>query len=415
MKKVITIVLAVAISIGIFALGNSLGPSYQPPSPPASQTPSLPEGIMRAEEWKNIHPDIYASYMANSDMVKTTYGGSEPIDYLEEYPNLKVFYDGYGFSKEYLRARGHVYALEDVINTARPKAGASCLSCKTADFTEELAKGGVSVNTMDFQVFVDEHPDMTTISCYDCHRNTPGVVDLTRAHLTKALESVDGEISTGNLACAQCHVEYYMEAETKEVILPWKIGFDTDSMLAYYDDEEFKDWVHPTTGASMLKAQHPEFETFQGSIHYNFGVSCTDCHMPEIEGDKNLKSHHWTSPLLSDEGLEASCARCHGDEPKDRIAAVEAVQKGVYNKTNEVSDLLADYVNRLSKAVEAGDIKEEDLANLQDIHRKAQFKWDFVFVENSEGFHNSALAHGNLDSARKLLEEGIKILEDYEK
>lgn len=371
--------------------------------------------IMRVEDWKDKHSVVYQSYMANSEMKKTTYGGSEPVDYLEEYPELKVFYEGYGFSKEYLRARGHVYALEDVINTARPKAGASCLTCKSADFTEALAKGGVEVNKMDFQQFVDEHPEMSTISCYDCHRNTPGEVNLTRAHLTKALEIVDEEIKPGISACAQCHVEYYLEADTKEVILPWKNGYDTDSMLKYYDDINFKDWVHPSTGTELLKAQHPEFETFYGSNHYLLGLSCTDCHMPEVEGEEKLKSHHWTSPLKSEEGLKQTCITCHGGEPKDIIVRVEDVQKSVYDKTNEVGDKLLDYVNRLAKAVEADDIKDEDLEQLRDIHRRAQFKWDFVFVENGEGFHNSGKAHKNLEDAGKLVEEGILILEKYGK
>lgn len=69
----------------------------------------------------------------------------------------------------------------------------------------------------------------------------------------------------------------------------------------------------------------------------------------------------------------------------------------------------------MSEAVEGGDIKDEDLEQLRDIHRKAQFKWDFVFVENSEGFHNSVKAHKNLQDAKKLIEEGITILEKYGK
>lgn len=370
--------------------------------------------IMRIEDWKDKHSVVYQSYLANSEMEKTTYGGSEQIDYLEEYPNLKIFYEGYGFSKEYLRARGHVYALEDVINTARPKVGASCLTCKSADFTEALAKGGVKVNKIDFQQFVDDNPQMSTISCYDCHRNTPGEVNLTRAHLTKALENVEEEEKLGNLACAQCHVEYYMDTDTKEVILPWKNGFDTDGILEYYDDINFKDWDHPSTGTEMLKAQHPEFETFNGSVHYRLGLSCADCHMPEIE-DEDIKTHHWTSPLLLEEGLNQTCITCHGGDTSDIITKVEDIQKAVYNKTNEVSDKLADFVNRLAKAVEDGDVEAADLEQLRDIHRKAQFKWDFVFVENGEGFHNSDKAHKNLDEAKELIEEGILILEKYGK
>ncbi|MCQ4924433.1 ammonia-forming cytochrome c nitrite reductase subunit c552 [Tissierella carlieri] len=375
------------------------------------------EGIIRAEEWQDKYPEIYASYMRNEEMEETTFGGSVPIDYLEKYPDLKVFYDGYGFSKEYLRARGHSYALEDVINTARPKAGASCLSCKTADFIEVLERDGVEVNKLNFEEFVAENPQMSTISCYDCHKNEPGVVNLTRSHLTDALDHIDEEINSKTLACAQCHVEYYMDAETKKVILPWEKGTDTDSMLAYYEENNVTDWVHPTTGADLLKAQHPEFETFNGSIHYNMGLSCADCHMPEIEekGNDLLRTHQWTSPLKSKEGLNKSCISCHGGTTDDLIAKVEDVQRGVYDKQEKVSAELLDFIERLTAAIEDGVLSEDDLAQLRDIHRRAQFKWDFVFVENGEGFHNSVRAHEDLDGARSLIQEGIKILEKYDR
>ena len=72
----------------------------------------------------------------------------------------------------------------------------------------------------------------------------------------------------------------------------------------------------------------------------------------------------------------------------------------VFIKTNEVSNELNDFIERLSSAVADDAVKGNDLEELQDIHRRAQFKWDFVFVENSEGFHNSQKAHQNLDEAR---------------
>lgn len=112
--------------------------------------------IKSAQDWKEKYPDVYATYQANADMSETKFGGSVQVDYLEEYPNLKEFYDGYGFSKQYDRARGHTYALEDILNTKRPKAGASCLSCKSADFIVALEKGGVDVNAMDFDEFVEK-------------------------------------------------------------------------------------------------------------------------------------------------------------------------------------------------------------------------------------------------------------------
>jgi len=60
-------------------------------------------------------------------------------------------------------------------------------------------------------------------------------------------------------------------------------------------------------------------------------------------------------------------------------------------------------------------LPDEVLEQLREIHRNSQFMWDFVFVENSEGFHNSQKTHKNLDNARELITEGIEILEEHGK
>lgn len=368
--------------------------------------------IMKADDWKDDYPDIFTSYKLNEEMESTTYGGSVPVDYLEEYPNLITFYDGYGFSKEYSRARGHVYGVEDVINTSRPKPGASCLACKTADFTELLEKDGIGVNAIDFDEFVADHPGMEGISCYDCHKNEPGTVNVTREHFNVGLEHIDSEgVQPGDMACGQCHVEYYLDPETKEVILPWHNGTGTDGMIEYYDDIEFADWEHPTTGTQLLKAQHPEFETFSDGIHANLGLSCIDCHMPATEGEdgEEFKSHHWTSPLKDIEA--SSCFTCHTDETGDSlITKVEGVQEKVSVKTDDVSDVILELIEELTEAVESNSHSEEVIEQVRDLHRKAQFKWDFVFVENGEGFHNSSLAHENLDEALALAQQGLDLL-----
>lgn len=369
-------------------------------------------GIISAEEWVDKYPDIYASYLKNAEVANTTFGGSEAIDYLEKYPNLKTFYAGYGFSKEYLRARGHVYAMEDVINTARPKPGASCLSCKTADYLEMINEYGNDVHAMDFDEMASKV--VNTISCYDCHQNTPGEGVLTRAYLTTALEELDTEFKMGDLTCAQCHVEYYLDPKTKEVILPWDNGIDIEGIEKYYDDLDYYDWIHPDTGTKLLKAQHPEFETYQGSLHSKMGVTCITCHMPEMENDKGTAypSHQWTSPLKH---VEASCLSCHKNETNDElIAKVERIQEGIENKTNVVSEVILDLIHELTKAVESGKYPEETLNQAREYHRKAQFKWDFVFVENSTGFHNPELTHKTLDDARMYAEKGLEVLRQFQ-
>ncbi len=369
-------------------------------------SPDMPKGIVEASAWQEHHPAVYQTFEQNREMVRTTYGGSEPYDYLEAYPYLRTFYEGYVFEVQYDRARGHVYALEDVVNTGRPKKGASCLACKVSGFNE-MVKDDPSLHAANFEDFVEEHITVG-FTCFDCHGETPGVVHTNRLHLQEALESTDAEISFTDrqTSCAQCHVEYYMSPEENATTLPWKDGLGCDEAYQYYQDLGFHDWEHPGTGAKLLKAQHPETETFAGSVHEGVGADCTTCHMPrvEVEGE-TIRSHHWTSPLLTP---EVSCLTCHSDQTADSIVAIaEGVQKPVVEKTEEVGLQLEEMIQKLTEAVEAETLTDEDLEELQDIHREAQFYWDYVFVENGEGFHNQKKQLGYLDHAQKLIEQGL--------
>lgn len=369
--------------------------------------PELPQGVIPAEYWADQYPDQYNTYLKNSEMEATTFGGSVPVDYLEKYPDLKILYAGMGFSKDYLKARGHIYSLEDAINTARPKPGASCLSCKTADYLDMVNEYGKDFYAMDFSEMAAKA--INPISCYDCHLSTPGEPVITRNHLKEALELLDTQFKMGDLTCAQCHVEYYLDPVTKEVVLPWEYGITVDAMEKYFDERGYYDWIHPTTGTPLLKVQHPEFETYQGSVHSKFGLSCIDCHMPKEKNDDGdlFRSHHWTSPLKY---VESSCMSCHTGSAEDLIAWVEEIQLGVYTKTNEVSALIVQLIEELTEAVESGNYSEEFLDQVRSYHRKAQWRWDFVFVENSTGFHNSKLAHETLDAARYYAEKGLELL-----
>lgn len=364
--------------------------------------------IITAEQWKDDYPHIYEAYMRNNEMVATTFGGSVPIDYLEKYPELKVLYDGFGFSIEYLRARGHTYALEDVIHTARPKAAASCFACKSPEYLKLIEDKGMEGHSMSFEEATEYM--VNTISCYDCHGNTPGVINIQRGHFLTGIDHLEKEYKANDMVCGQCHVEYYQDPETKEVILPWHNGLGTDDMIAYYDGIGFSDWIHPTAGSPLLKVQHPEFETYQGSIHSSFGLTCTDCHMPETQRDdgETFKYHHWTSPLKT---VEASCLGCHTQEtPESLISWVEEIQGNVEEKMNESSAVLLELIELLTAETNSQTVSDQVLEEARNYHRQAQFKWDFIFVENSEGYHNNQLALRTLDEATQLAQAGIELL-----
>ena len=63
----------------------------------------------------------------------------------------------------------------------------------------------------------------------------------------------------------------------------------------------------------------------------------------------------------------------------------------------------------LAKAVESGEYTEEELDAIRAVARDAQFYWDFVFVENSNGAHNSKLTYRCLDKAAELTEQAMSM------
>ena len=53
---------------------------------------------------------------------------------------------------------------------------------------------------------------------------------------------------------------------------------------------------------------------------------------------------------------------------------------------------------------------DEQLAPVRELNRKGQWYWDFVFVENSEGAHNSRLDADCLNKAEALIDEALALL-----
>lgn len=382
---------------------------------PFGDVPAPEDMIVDAAHWKDRYPMIYESFLRTSRMgdftvEDSTLGGLHPADYLEKYPNIKILYDGIGFSKEYYVARGHYYALEDVINTARPKPGASCLACKTGEYEKLYVEHGEDLFRMDFHETVQgvEH----SISCYTCHRNEPGEnVHITAPHFAIGLTKLEEEPPAGTQACAQCHVEYYFDADTGEVVLPWDNGIEIDEIEAYFDERGFYDWKHPRTGTPLIKVQHPEFEMYTGSIHDRMRISCMDCHMPMVEEEGETYRSHWAkSPLKT---VEESCGQCHQDA-EGIITQTEDIQREIDEMQVEVSDMLVKLIEDFAAALDERTMEQDVVQQLQTLHRRAQYRWDFVMVENSTGFHNASKARKALEEAKEFAQEALDLLAEQE-
>lgn len=391
MKKILTLVLSTLLLLSVAGVAFA-----------ATETETgTGVVVIGAADWANTYADVYASYMKNAE-------NKDIIDHVEEYPMIATVYEGMAFNKYYGSARGHYYTVQDVTNTGRPHALANCFTCKTPDFTAKVNNEGVSAYTIPFEDMLAQVNE--SVSCYNCHANTPGELVVTHTYLADAMGDDFAALNAETASCAQCHVEYYFAPETKAVTLPYS-SMETmhpDSILAFFEEMNFADYTNPRTGVKQIKVQHPEFETYmgKGSVHAA-QFSCADCHMEKATNAEGTTytSHYWVSPLASD-SIKASCAACHPD--------LEGFVKGIQGKAEErtiaIGTKLEDLTNKLADAVASGNYTEDELNAIRALNRKGQFYWDFVFVENSEGAHNSRLTTECLDKAEALIDEALGLI-----
>ena len=378
------------------------------PAPAATSN----DGTVNASDWQSTYPYIVATMGAND---KNTI----IIDYLEQDPYLVNIYEGFGFAKEYGSARGHEFTLQDVSSTARPHPLANCLTCKTPNFTKLVNDMGVGAYTMGFNDVLATMEE--NVSCYTCHGNdagNKGQIVITHSYVHKALGSNVDTIDPATLSCGQCHIEYYFTPSDKETMMPYA-GVATmtpEAILWYYDNMEmpdgtvgFYDWIQPSTGAKLLKAQHPEMETYLHGKHAGM-LNCADCHMAiEMADDGTVyHSHELVSPL-ENKTLLSTCAQCHGDT--DMVSMVRRIQDRVTDRENEVGNKLSRLKDTLAAAVSEGKMSEKNLDEVRKLYREAQWFFDFCYVENSEGAHNSELSIHCLDVSDQRIDEAMSMLQ----
>jgi nitrite reductase (cytochrome c-552) len=416
----VTLVVAVA-TVGIAALLTNIFERKQEARDPFYRVVALTDSTTDPAEWGKNFPIQYDAYRRTVDQIRTRYGGSEamprtPTDAdprtvvaqsrLEEDPRLREFWAGYAFARDFREERGHAYMLQDQTYTERQiaaKQPGTCLNCHASMYAAYVRTGGGNiaqgferVNAMpyaDARKLV-EHP----VACIDCH--DPGSMQLrvTRPAFMegiRALRSSEGipnyDVNTDasrqemrTFVCGQCHVEYYFQGPEKRLVYPWAKGLTGDSILAYYEANGHRDWVHATSGAPTLKAQHPEFETYNQGIHARAGVACADCHMPYTRtGAMKVSDHHVRSPMLN---INRACQTCHRFSEDEMRARVERIQ----DRTFELRNLALDAVLALTRDIAAAaraDSANARLAAARNFQRKAQFLTDFVEAENSMGFH----------------------------
>ncbi len=263
--------------------------------------------------------------------------------------------------------------------------------------------------------FTETHGKMAEdIGCYNCHENQAGnggQLVVTHSYVHTAMGGNVNSIDPSVMVCGQCHIEYYFDPDTKATAMPYDSveAMDPEALLAYYNEMGFSDWTQESTGTAMLKAQHPEMETFpgKGSVHAS-SMNCADCHMAVVtEGKTTYTSHKWESPLANPDILNI-CVECHGDT--DMTAKVKALQEEITGREKEVGEKLAALKTSLAEAVTDKTLSEDTLNQIRSLYRDVQWYWDFCYVENSEGAHNSTLSRRCMDKSEELIEQAMGLL-----
>ena len=417
---VVLLFLAAVIGFGVFALLMNVFERKAEGRTPFFNVVEITDEIDDPAVWGKNFPLQYDGYARTVDMVRTTYGGSEAIprepspddprsvtsrSKLELIPQLTSIWAGYAFAVDYRQARGHAYALEDQTYTGRQRVvqqPGTCMQCHASSYVGmmklgngDLETGFSLLNEMNYEDALEyvSHP----VTCIDCHDPETMALRITRPSFMRAVRDwkasegiEDYDVSQASrqamrsFVCAQCHVEYYFQGERRDLVFPWVNGLGAEDALAYYDDVGFSDWTHATTGAPMLKAQHPEFEMWSKGVHSRAGVSCSDCHMPyKREGAMKISDHHVRSPMLN---INNSCQTCHNRPEEDILAQVEDIQKRHHDLTEKALDAVVDLIENLDAAIEAG-ATEDQLERARQYQRRASWFVDWVDAENSTGFH----------------------------
>ena len=358
----------------------------------------IPAGEYDPAVWGKYYPLEYESYKKNLEMAPspTGFGGSEKVQKSSKEPEILVNFKGNAFSKDYTEDRGHPYALEDLKETKRitPASPGACMTCKTANLIDIYKDMGWKyAKTPLAELF----PKLKhSVSCANCHDPATMNLHVINPAFIEAMQRRGVDIEKASreemrsYVCGQCHAEYYFEPESMKVVFPWGKGFLPDQMYAYYSGKPAgfeQDWQHPDSQAKMLKAQHPDFETWIGGLHGKSGVSCADCHMPYMRENGQKYTSHWvTSPMKH---MKASCQTCHAQGAAWLLDRVKVTQNNVWQLQRTAGQTVARAHEVIGKA---GAIVKADKAQLdqaRELVRKAQWFWDIVAAENSMGFHNA--------------------------
>jgi len=413
------LIIAVVTALLLFGLLTGCGGNEATPPPnetgggtPTTTTPAweldLPANL-DIEGYRGLYPRQVETFLDTSH-------GRPSEDYLVVYPFLTNVYEGSSFAKGWDSPRPHPEALGHAKATPRNTDATppGCYSCKSAQYWTATGQLADDIKTKTFREL--EAEITIGISCYDCHMNRPGrdtrdggsgYVGASRPPFVEYFPKT----LPGDAACGQCHSEHRIDPDDNtKVYMPDLI--DPVQLYEFYTSIGYSDFTNPRTGTDHLKAQHPEFQTCAVGTHASRSVTCARCHMEQVTDEKGSYTvHYLTSPTKSSTIIKDVCLSCHLQMTEaDVVAMVEGLQAHYRQRRVAVGERLAAFNDRFASAIEDGSLTDTQLAEIRALNREAQWYWDWMFTENSDGVHNPVQSRQCLDKAEALIDKGEGML-----
>lgn len=364
--------------------------------------------VLDPEQWAGMYPLHVAAFMAGTERM-----AGIPLNKLAANPFRQRAWAGNPFALEYSAARGHYYAQIDQQQSRRTlehDQPAGCIHCHAAEAPALVAQLGwedLNASSYDDVRELVHHGS----SCNDCHRADDMSLQISRPALVTALTQQGIDVADASrqemrtYVCAQCHVEYYFEPGSNNLVLPLATGLVLEEIENHFDQRSFSDWTHAETGAELVKIQHPNFELHQQGIHAAVKATCVDCHMPVIQqGGMQVTDHSMGSPLNK---IEAACSSCHRQSDSGQLANwVDRIQRNTDALLAETESALAELMDVIVTTQNAAQ-NSSDLTLARQAHRQAQLRWDFIDADASRGFHASQEATRILTDAQRIARDGL--------
>ncbi|MDR2104139.1 MAG: ammonia-forming cytochrome c nitrite reductase subunit c552 [Deferribacteraceae bacterium] len=351
---------------------------------------------------------------------------------------------------KYPNEKGQKAFLPQTATAANP----ICISCKTADHILDWAymgdpgKGAKWDRTSNVVEFAKS--TNYALNCYFCHDPHSAQPRIIRDALIDALSDPKGdsawhkdpkrtkikvitmglrgydrkiailEKADSRLMCAQCHVEYNCNpgtdlatgqpvtfADRRTNVFPLQ---DSLHLYDYYFKKiNFGDFKNLFDGATLWKAQHPEFETYYESTHSKLGIDCDECHMQPVMKGKNklYTSHMAKSPrfIAKDTCLKSGCHDKWSEE--QAIYTMDSIKAYTKGRMRKAEFWLSTLIDRIREAKNLG----IDVKAAQTSHTQAHILWEYWTAENSDGFHNPSLARESLTRSITISSAAVAELE----